>query len=344
MKKISYKSYLILLLLISISLSIFGTAFINYLIDPLQYFRSRDMVIDSLYPRRYALYNMIKNHKYDYLIMGTSMVNSFDEKFASEKFGGRVLKLNMAGSSSYEQSRVLDFAIRQNPNVKIIWEVTLHVFAYPSKYLPSEDIFPLWLYEDFKIHEVLFKYLVSQDTLKKSFHLLRSDKVKKNEFKYQRAKKYKTYLNEEQGLKYLSQMKKEGKDVHPRDSKNLILSLDESMIEVVRKYPNTKFISFFSPQSEYYFKGMKFIWINAKERIISFKKKLIEFSFERENLEVHDFQCDMTLVKNKKYYADITHHNHLLSNIIVSELVKKTKLARKETYKDRLRDFLKVFD
>jgi hypothetical protein len=340
--KNNYKKFSILLIINTIVLSLIAVPILNYSVDPLEYFRESKVSTQGLYPRRYELYRKIQYLNYDYILMGTSMLNSFDEEFTSKVLNGRVIRLNMAGSSAYEQSQLVDLAIKRNPKVKIIWEVTLHVFSYPSKYLSSEAVFPLWLYDDFRFKSIFFKYLVNFDTLKKSIKLFKSNV--KGQDAYEKAKIYKEKLTKNLALKYLKIMKDQGGDIFPRSSVNLIPSFDESILRLSKKYPENKFIVFYSPQSRYYFLGLSYIWKNAVDNIIDFKKHLAQSSFDLGNVELHDFQTDLKTLSDRDNYADATHHNHVLANQIIDKLKTKEELVTPTNLKEKLLLFKKVFD
>ncbi len=337
MKIITPKKFFLIITLLSSLISIIIIPSVNYLIDPLQFFRESKKNAHRLYQSRYKHYQRIKYSNFDYLLMGTSMVNAFDEAYASKILNGNIVKLNMAGSSTREQSLVIERAIKFNPRIKIIWELTLHVFSLPSNYLPPENIFPYWLYSETTAHDILFKYLSNMDTLKKSIKVLKMPKVKNDQIIRNTA--HETALTPHVANVYLNRHKLMKKDIFPSDPRYLNDSYSKNILNLIKKYKNNEFILFFSPQSIYYFLGYLYIWKDGKNKILSFKKNVMESSFKHKNLQLFDFQSNKKLISNLNNYIDPVHHNGKIAEYIIKSIKSNKKLVTIKNYNNLLNTF-----
>ena len=118
---------------------------LNYVVDPLQLFRRA-----SLFPAMYSPdtrmqdAGLIRSQDFDTVLMGTSLAIHFRQSDIDGILGVRSLKLSMTGSSSREQSFVLDAAMARQPK-RVIWQVDDWIFR-DAPDVESDVYLPTGLY------------------------------------------------------------------------------------------------------------------------------------------------------------------------------------------------------
>ena len=118
-----------LLRFLAASLSIMLAAVaLNFVVDPLQIFRT-SRLFTAMYSQDSRLQNagLIRSQTFDTPFMGTSLAIHFHQSDIDRILGVKSLKLAMTGSSSREQTFVLDAAIARHPK-RVIWEVDDWIF------------------------------------------------------------------------------------------------------------------------------------------------------------------------------------------------------------------------
>jgi hypothetical protein len=108
---------------------ILAAAVLNFVVDPLQYFRPA-----RWFPAMYSLDSrmqdagLIRSQQFDTVFMGTSLAIHFRQSDIDRLLGVRSVKLAMAGSDSREQSFVLAAAIDRHAS-RVIWQVDDWIFG-----------------------------------------------------------------------------------------------------------------------------------------------------------------------------------------------------------------------
>jgi hypothetical protein len=118
----------LLQLLCASGLVVLTVAALNFVVDPLQLFRSA-----RFYPPMYSLDSrmqnagLIRSQDFDTVFMGTSLALHFRQSDIDRALGGRSVKLTMTGSNSHEQSFVLAAALERHPK-RVIWQMDDWIF------------------------------------------------------------------------------------------------------------------------------------------------------------------------------------------------------------------------
>jgi hypothetical protein len=107
---------------------ILAAASLNFAVDPLQMFR-KPRLFTAVYSQDSRLQNagLIRSQTFDTLFMGTSLAIHFHQSDIDKILGVKSLKLAMTGSSSREQTFVLDSALARGPK-RVIWQVDDWIF------------------------------------------------------------------------------------------------------------------------------------------------------------------------------------------------------------------------
>ena len=135
----------LLKLLCASALILLTAATLNFVVDPLQLFRP-----SRLFPAMYSAdtrmqdAGLIRSQDFDTALMGTSLAIHFRQRDIDRILGGRSLKLSMTGSSSREQSFVLEAAMARHPK-RVIWQLDDWIFR-DSPEIDSDIFLPSGLY------------------------------------------------------------------------------------------------------------------------------------------------------------------------------------------------------
>jgi hypothetical protein len=118
-------------------------AALNFVVDPLQYFRPARLFAAMYSPdSRMQDAGLIQSQPFDTIFMGTSLAIHFRQSDIDRIVGGRSLKLAMTGSTSHEQSFVLAAAMARQPK-RVIWQMDDWIFRDAPEidadiYLPAD--------------------------------------------------------------------------------------------------------------------------------------------------------------------------------------------------------------
>jgi hypothetical protein len=121
------------------------------LIDPLAISPAR-VVSDDILPqtnRRYLVPAIVRGHRHDSYIVGTSSVHSLDPKRFEAVLGGSFANLSLFASTPHEQRQVLRLVARERPDARtIVWGLDFGWCRVkpPERYTDLSE-FPEWLYD-----------------------------------------------------------------------------------------------------------------------------------------------------------------------------------------------------
>ena len=134
--------------------ALLSAAAVIALIDPLAISPVR-IISDEILPhtdRRFIVPAIVRGHRHDSYIVGTSTVHSLDPKHFEDVFPGRFANLSLWDSTPYEHTQVLRLITREQADVRmIIWGLDLRwcTTSPPPRYSVLA-YFPDWLYDDNK--------------------------------------------------------------------------------------------------------------------------------------------------------------------------------------------------
>lgn len=122
------------------------------LIDPLAISPLR-ILSDEVLPqtnRRYLVPAIVRSHRYDSYVVGTSTIHSLDPKRLEAVLAGRFANLSLFASTPYEQTRVVQLITREGPPAHtIVWGLDLTwCNASPPSHTSGLSEFPDWLYDE----------------------------------------------------------------------------------------------------------------------------------------------------------------------------------------------------
>ena len=333
-------------------LSIFVLIFIgiiNFIVDPYQQYRKTTLYKVPYEDERELNAGLAKNFDYDSMVIGTSMAENFaiDDLKKILKWK-KPIKLTMAGCSAYEQGIIMNTAFRHQKVENVLLGVDF--FSYYGdvyRYKHGEAFFPKYLYDENILND--YKYLISSDTLRRSFRVLFS---KKEEKLYDYAKMYEWYSKTKQQdiLKVLykkwQDRKKFDNEAKPYEKTFAFMkqNFDFNIKPLLLSHKDTHFILFFPPYSILAYKVYE--QRGELEDFIRFKLYLVQSLEKLINVEIYDFQYADEVTHNLKNYYDLYHYNHKINRWILEQIQQKRYLMdlQKETeLSQKFREEIKHF-
>lgn len=323
--------------------SIFFSVIIIY--DPLKLFHKPWVYKEYLQTNiRQQAAGILRNWSYDSIILGTSMLECTSAKEASEELGGEFINISLSGSSFYERSIVLDYALRHKNLKKVIFSLDsgggLVTSSYTNpiykmtdwNYLYDENIF-----NDFNVYinKVYLKCMFSFSSNKEcmgekvdfnrpnTWHNIPSqaqrfgglDKWFK-ETNPQIEKEYKKYLKKLNNIK-------EGNINTDKLKHDTELSMQEyinsTLVKFIIKYPNTEFNLIVPPYSRIHYAMMAQGEIAQFEQYKSNIRYLVKESKKLNNLKIYGWG-NSEFLDDVKRYKDLDHYDYKINSWMLNAM------------------------
>ncbi len=168
---ISHRTYAIVLAAVALA-SIGIIAAVNYLVDPLQRFRTA-----TFYPPQFDTQQRLqapalaRSSDYDAVILGTSTAENVFAADANSILDGRFLRLPISGGSPREQRLVLDVALDTGKPKHVLWFIDGFVLTQPRD-LVREDFGPFPYYMYARGLDGILRYLMNFETFVSSIGIV----------------------------------------------------------------------------------------------------------------------------------------------------------------------------
>ncbi|MBR2633039.1 MAG: hypothetical protein IKD29_06315 [Lentisphaeria bacterium] len=271
-------------------------------------------------------YNAViaKTQEYDALILGTSMSECFKCSELDRQMDCRSLKMTVNGANLAEIRFMAEYAakFKKIKLALIDFHLLLHVPGFDMSCDHNLKLFPME-------HYGKYSYLIP---LKRAFSIsgmaealdfakdIRKGRIKETS----RDDIYNWGLRRPCGEKYFAAdvLSKKAPQINIDDTfrKKTINNFRKHLLELVKAYPDTKFILFFPPNS-----ALQYSNIDAAE-YIKYKRQAIELFAGVKNVELYDFQTAFDITDNFENFKDREHYSPAINSWIISNLGKKEYL------------------
>jgi hypothetical protein len=311
-----------------------GILAFNFIVDPFQQYREPKLYKIGKWreEERYLNAGLIRNQKYDTILIGSSMTRNFSEEYIKNLFNWKTLKLTMSSGNQEDIKFVLD-NIEKNKIKNLIIGIDLWAFESRKK----EIEMPGYLYKEKLNLGDNWKYLSNIGTLKYSLKLvlynIKYGEQIKDKFKlgYQYTYSKKRVLRN-YGIKNI---KLERNIKLDEVSKSLIKNYQENLKYILELYKEKNIILFFPPYSILAYEDM--IANRKIEEYLSLKKYLVEDIEKYSNVKLYDFQDIKEITHNLDNYGDKSHYSPEISNKLL-EFIKKDKyILNSENVDERIK-------
>ena len=281
-------------------------------IDPLFHYHSPlEYLSYDLKDERYQNNGIAKHLKYDAVITGTSMTENFRTSQLDELFGVQSVKMSFQGSTFYELNNNLKVALENNPNIKLVVRDLYGTSINQSaKALNANYTYPNYLYDNNIWNDV--SYVLNKDILinRTIETLLRTKKGQPNTNFDQYARwNDLAYFGKPEVLVTYKRPILSTKPVPftENDRQTIHENIEQNVLDLVRKYPNTQFYLFYSPFSMYNWDH--YMRINGVEKRIETFKEATRLLVEYPNVHLFSFLGAKEIVSHAERYKDMDHHD-----------------------------------
>ncbi|MEN6327022.1 MAG: hypothetical protein ABFD18_12565 [Syntrophomonas sp.] len=320
-----YRNFLLKTLFCT-SILLLIVAGLNYVVDPLQFYRKAAFYTPSFSTeQRYQNPGLARNYKYDTIILGSSMAENFVPSYVDKQLGVKTVKLAMSGASAHEEKLMANVAIRTCQVKNIIWGLDFgSLKGAPNRVGNEFSSFPGYLYDQNPFND--FRYLVSLSTLENSYNILLSL------YTHQQITTNLDYLDNwnsqaTYGRNVLEKLWDEDQQTKQKGIKiyNKIdpsyeamqLSFDKNILPVIQKNPDIKFVIYYPPYSI-----LRYLSMYQEDKSLFYdemrlKTHVFEQLHSYKNVTIYDFQSDRNLTFNLDKYKDFSHHSQDYNEYII---------------------------
>ena len=334
----------ILFWLLSISSLVLIGVF-NYIIDPYQQYRKATFYKLPYENEKELNAGLAKNFEYDSVVLGTSMMQNFNITDLHNLLGfEKPIKLTMAGSSAYEQNIIFSTALRHQTIKNVLIGIDyLSYYGEIQRYKHGSSSFPTYLYDGSLLND--YKYLVSSDTLGRSFEVLFNSK--KDNWVYDYTKMYE-WKSRTQDKNLLTAIKKKWQEREnfdrdaKEDEKKLVFlkkNFDYNIKPFIQNNKSIEFILFFPPYSILAYK----IYEDRGQLndFIKFKQYILNGLADFPNVKIYDFQFADEITFDLHKYYDLYHYNKDVSLWMLEQIKNGTFKVDSKFEKESSIQFLK---
>lgn len=313
------------------------TALPMIIVDPYFHFHGPIKGISyRLYSERYMNDGIVRHFDYDAIITGSSMNQNFKTTTMDSLFDTQSIKVPFSGAGFQEISDLLDKALSVNSNVRyVLWGIDYNGLNREYDWQGYDD-FPEYLYDDDLlndsayiwnktiIYEALFSDIVYtlQGNETTSFDAYSAwevgggwDQIKRT---YYRSSQI---LPMEPGL---------SEGARERVEKNI----EENVVKLVNKYPNTEFWLFYTPYSALYWESITRDGTFLKQ--LEAEQITTEALLECENVKLFSFAQMTDITGNVENYRDKEHYVAAINDKILEWIAGKDGIITKYNYLELL--------
>jgi len=316
-------------------------AALNFVVDPLQLFRPSKLFA-AMYSADTRMQDagLIRSQDFDTAFMGTSLAIHFRQRDIDRILGGRSLKLSMTGSSSREQSFVLEAAMARRPK-RVVWQLDDWIFRDTPE-IDSDVYLPSGLYR--RTAAGLAGYLFSGQMARESLWILArslpplqpavarltSDLVFKFPLSdvddinslppdYDVAGSYNAgkalaayrYITDPARSRYLA-------DDYNYEA--MVRAFERDAIGLIANNPDVVFDIYFPPYSILQFVAMRDFSPRALKAVYDFTDYAFPRLLQFPNVRLYDFRAVQEVTHDLGNYGDVIHHSPTIDLKVLSWL------------------------
>jgi hypothetical protein len=320
---------------------VLAAALLNFTVDPLQLFRPARLFAAMYSPdSRMQDAGLIRSQQFDTVFMGTSLGIHFRQSDIDRVLGGRSLKLSMTGSSSHEQSFVLNAAMARHPK-RVIWQMDDWIFRDAPEigadiYLPA-DLYRRnakgiagYLFSGAMARESLWivarsipplEPLVARLTtgLVFKFPIARVDDINALRSDFDVA----GFYNQRASLaafRHITDPVRSRYLADGYDYDTMVGTFEHDAIDLIRRNPDVTFDIYFAPYSILQFVAMR----DASPATLKTVHDFCAYAFPRltqfPNVRLYDFRVAEEVTHDLGNYGDVIHHSPAVDLKILSWL------------------------
>lgn len=340
---------------------------LNFVVDPLQYFRPARL-FHAMYSPDSRMQNagLIRSQQYDTVFMGTSLAIHFRQSDIDKNLGGRSVKLAMTGSNSHEQSFVLDTALAHNPK-RVLWQMDDWIFRDAAEidadiYLPA-DLYRRnakgiagYLFSGAMARESLWILARSIPPLEQMVARLTTGVVFK--FPYADVDDVNTLspkldpaqiYNADAMRAAFARATAPQRRVYLTEGYNndeMVRNFERDAVGLIEKYPDVEFDIYFPPYSILQFVAMRDFSPETLQIVYKANSYLLRRLSQFPNVKVYDFREAEEITHDLNNYSDMIHHSPAVDRQVLALIAAdkyRVDRAAPEASLQRLRQQIEVY-
>jgi hypothetical protein len=342
-------------------------AALNFIVDPLQYFRPARL-FHAMYSIDSRMQNagLIRSQQFDTVFMGTSLAIHFRQSNIDRTLGVKSLKLAMTGSNSHEQSFVLDAALKQHPR-RVLWQMDDWIFRDAVE-IDSDIYLPADLYR--RNAKGIASYLFSGAMARESLWILaRSipplehivarlttgvlfkfsyddvDDVNTLNPKLDPAQIYNTNAMLAAFTRAIAPVRR----IYLTEGYNndeIVRNFERDAIGLIEKYPDVEFDIYFPPYSILQFVAMRDFSPETLQIVYKANSTMLRRLSQFSNVKVYDFREAKEITHDLNNYSDMIHHSPAIDRqllaLIAADKYRVNRMAP-EASLERLRQQVEAY-
>jgi hypothetical protein len=310
------------------------TLALNWLVDPLQYYRKASYPPEFCLQARYQNPGLARNYPYDAVIIGSSVSLGFDAPRVHDELGWNVLNLAMSGASAHEQSLLLEVALRTGRVRHVLWDINHEFMGGDPHWVSDFDgTFPAYFYDTNPWNEIP-NYLLNVDTAKASARVVLRRCGLPLAHPNSLAEISRLGHNHPLGLESVLLDWRRDHIItpvfqeHPGDFtlEKLDRSFEENCVRLIAAHPEVEFDLWFPPFTiarQAKLSEIPAVWDN----MFLWKADAMRAVAPYPNARLYDFQGDPNTIHGLDHYSDCMHFDDTIRTRILQAVANHTALA-----------------
>ncbi len=337
MKKLLLKGLLL------VTITVVPLLVVNYIIDPLQCFRTATWYTPLYDPNeRVQSPCLVRTHDFDTIIVGASHVENFDPVYVDNALDAATLKTAIAASTLYEQNKLMNLAVDSGKLKHVVWGLDTNIlFDEPDRVRDDIVPFPFHIYEPAMYNNILFLLdpYIYKHYVKMVIHHFTGIYDDFTQLRYLNYWEDKFTFSRERMLEFYDMVQKEDVRAIENTNNDLIAAapedastenIDNNVVRLVEQNPDVTFNIFFPPYSI-----LRFVDLYEKDRNLfeielKLKQHLIDRLLTFEHVHLYDFQHEDKITFDLNNYKDLSHFSSNINQHIIDALKKKESVLQKE--------------
>ena len=282
---------------------------------------------------------LINNFDFDSIILGSSMSQGSKCSVFDSAFGGKSMKLACSAINFAEIEFFVDRAAGKKRIRRVIFDAPVMFF---SRRQSTEDI-PAEYYQD-NIKFVLYKKSFSINALTESLSEAKN-LIRKKTRHVSRDELYDWNIGRKCGEKYFAQALLYGEETQFGFGEELFrkskTALEQHLIPMFERHPDTEFILFFPPFSMMYYRSFD------HRAYIKLKGEIAERLLAVKNVKLYDFETAFHIMEDFENYRDTNHYSGRINSWMMQQMAQGNYLLNKENKQqslDKLRKRFETYD
>lgn len=313
-------------------------ASLNYVIDPLQHYRTAGYPPFLVQQSRFRLPGLARHNAAELIVAGTSVSKLQRPSDIRAIFGVSALTLAMDGASAHEQYLVLRLALRTGRVKHVIWDVNFEYLRGTPRWVSDFDgAFPSYLYDDSFLNDIP-NYLLNLDTTKSTVKILAA-RSKVHRYPVVTPESFQEFPKEvktgpEAIAKALNRRRNRNLGfaqlIPEFTDANLRESFRQNYLSLIQEYPGVTFDLYFPPCSEAYFRSIRDVAPEVLSPLINIRQTIHEILPQYRNVHLHDLQGDIALISDLNHYTDTVHFDRVYHIKILEAIKSRSHIATPE--------------